>query len=70
MFAEELESVFDLIEHFPLAGEPVFHRRIAVLRRVLLSHSHYYLYYTVATDEGIVEILALRHTSRGNKPRL
>lgn len=69
-FAEDLESAFDLIEEFPHAGEAVPHRRISGLRRVLLSHVQYYLYYTVHIDARVVEILALRHSSRGTPPRL
>jgi plasmid stabilization system protein ParE len=70
LFAEDLESAFDLIEQFPHAGEAVPHRRTSNLRRVLLNHVQYYLYYTVHIDAGVVEILALRHSSRGTPPRL
>lgn len=70
LFAEDLESAFDLIEQFPYAGEAVSHRRIHGLRRVLLSHVQYYLYYTVHPDAHIVEIIGLRHSSRGSGPRL
>jgi len=70
LFAEDLESAFDLIEEFPHAGEAVRHRRISGLRRVLLSNVQYYLYYTVHVDARLVEILALRHSSRGTPPRL
>lgn len=70
LFAEDLESAFDLIEQFPYAGEAVPHRRIAELRRVLLSHVQYYLYYKVYPEDAVVEILALRHSSRRTPPRL
>jgi plasmid stabilization system protein ParE len=70
LFAEDLESAFDLIEQFPYAGEPVSHRRIRDLRRVLMNHVQYYVYYTIWGDGGVVEVLALRHTSRGTKLRL
>jgi plasmid stabilization system protein ParE len=70
LFAEDLESAFDLIEQFPHAGEAVPHRRITGLRRVLLNHVQYYLYYSVHIGAGVVEILALRHSSRGTPPRL
>ncbi len=68
-FAEDLDSAFDLIEQFPHAGEAVRHRRIVGLRRVLLNHVQYYLYYTVHIEARVVEILALRHSSRGIPPR-
>ena len=70
LFAEDLESAFDLIEQFPHAGEAVPHRRIRGLRRVLLNHVQYYLYYVVHIDAHVVEIIALRHSSRGTPPRL
>ena len=70
LFAEDLEAAFDLIEQFPHAGEPVIHRRIEGLRRVLMNHVQYYVYYTILGDEEAVEILALRHTSRGTMFRL
>lgn len=70
LFAEDLESAFDLIEQFPYAGEPVSHRRIRELRRVLMNHVQYYVYYTLSGDDEVVEILTLRHTSRGTKLRL
>lgn len=70
LFAEDLESAFDLIEQFPYAGEAVPHRRIRSLRRVLLSHVQYYLYYATYAEDAVVEILALRHSSRGTRLRL
>ena len=70
MLVEDLESSFALIEEFPHAGEGVPHRRIANLRRLLLSRVDYHLYYVVSLEERVVELLALWHTSRGTKPRL
>jgi len=58
-----------LIEQFPHAGEAVSHPRIPTLRRVLLSHVQYHLYYNVFVEEEIVEVLALWHTSRQTQPR-
>jgi len=70
MFAEELELAFGLIEQFPYAGEEIPHRRISPLRRVLLARSQYHLYYTVYVEGGVIEVLALWHTSRGRTPPL
>jgi plasmid stabilization system protein ParE len=70
MFRDELEDAYALIEELPFAGEAVPHSRIAGLRRVLLGHTQYHLYYAVAEDDAIVEVLSLWHTSRGNRPRL
>jgi plasmid stabilization system protein ParE len=70
MLAEELESAYTLIEDLPFAAETVPHSRIAGLRRVLLGRAQYHLYYVVTEDAGVIEILALWHTSRGRGPRL
>jgi plasmid stabilization system protein ParE len=70
LFAEDLESAFALIEEFPHAGEAINHRRIVRLRRVLLSHVQYHLYYAVSLEDGVIEVFALWHTSRETKPRL
>ena len=70
MFAEDLQAAFDLIEEFPYAGEAVSHPKIPTLRRILLSGVKYHLYYSVLLDDGVIEVLALWHTSRGSKPHL
>jgi plasmid stabilization system protein ParE len=69
LFTEELESSFDFVEEFPYAGEHVPHVRRTV-RRVLLTRVQYHLYYSIDLRNGIIEVLALWHTSRGTKPRL
>ena len=70
MLVDELESAYALITNMPFAGEAVTHSRIGGLRRVLLGRTQHYLYYVVSEDAGLVEILSLWHTSRGNPPRL
>lgn len=70
MFAEDLESAFDLIEQFPFAGEAVEHHSIPGLRRVLLGHAQYHLYYAVAIESDVIEVFALWHASRQTMPRL
>ena len=69
-FAEDLESAYALIQEFPFAGEPVRHRRIANVRRILMGRVRYQLYYVFSGEESVVEILALWHASRGTHPRL
>jgi len=70
MLRDELEAAYGLIAELPFAGESVPHSRIAGLRRVLLGRTQYHLYYVVADDEGVIEVLALWHTSRGRRPPL
>jgi len=68
-FAEEIERGFELIREVPGIGEPVPHPTLPELRRLLLGRVRYHLYYVVSPDEGLVEVLALWHTSR-RLPRL
>jgi hypothetical protein len=70
MFVNELASAVAFIEGFPNAGESVEHRRIQNLRRVLLSGVQYHLYYSADLDGGVIELLALWHTSRAGRPPL
>ena len=69
LFSLELERGFLALSSFPRAGEGVTHSRIPDLRRILLSAVQFHLYYTIAEDEAIVEILELWHTSRKPRPR-
>jgi plasmid stabilization system protein ParE len=39
-------------------------------RRVYLTRIRYYVYFQIADDEELVEILALWHASRGSGPPL
>lgn len=68
--AADLEAAFRLIEALPSAGEPILHPQIPGLRRVLLGTTHHYLYYRSSPEDGVVEVLALWHTSRGTAPKL
>lgn len=70
MLRDELEAAYALIAALPFAGEAVSHSRIAGLRRVLLGRTQYHLYYAMSGDKGVVEVLALWHTSRGKRPPL
>jgi len=67
LFSSELERGFLALNSFPRAGEGVAHSRISNLRRILLSAVQFHLYYTIADEDDVVEILELWHTSR--KPR-
>ncbi|MGH8533420.1 MAG: type II toxin-antitoxin system RelE/ParE family toxin [Gammaproteobacteria bacterium] len=52
----------------PGVGTPARHGGLKGVRRVTLSRVRYYLYYRVS--EGVLEVLAFRHTSRGRQPRV
>jgi hypothetical protein len=70
MFVDDLSEALDVIVNFPLAAARVPHGRIRTLRRVLLPHAQYYLYYGVDLRLKTVRVIALWHTSRGRKPPL
>ena len=66
--ADDLERAFELISLQPGVGAPV--RRPRGVRRILLARVRYFLYYRVAADAQVVEVLAFWHARRGSGPRL
>jgi plasmid stabilization system protein ParE len=69
-FAEDIEYALQLLVALPGAGERVYHPTILDLRRLLLSRVRYLLYYSVDAATETVEVLALWHTSKGDRPQL
>jgi plasmid stabilization system protein ParE len=69
-FAEDLDDALHLIAELPKVGEPVQHVEMTGVRRLLLTRTRYHLYYRVAEDTRIVEVLTLWHTSRARPPKL
>lgn len=64
----EVARILELLSSQPGIGVPARRRRIKGLRRVDLSRIHYYILYRVS--EGVLEVLAFWHTSRGRQPPL
>ena len=64
----ELGEVFDLLRSQPGIGARATDSKAEGVRRFHLSRIHCFLYYRVIEDT--VEVLALRHTSRGAGPQL
>lgn len=64
----ELGEAFDLLRSQPGIGARATDTKAEGVRRFHLSRIHYFLYYRVVG--GTVEVLALRHTSRGAGPQL
>ena|SRR2546428_11856397 len=58
----DLESAFMLIKICRTPAKRSPHRTNPNLRRVLLGLTQHHLYYSVASEETVVEILALWHT--------
>jgi plasmid stabilization system protein ParE len=70
LLREELEAAYALIGDLPFTGEAVPHSRIVGLRRVLLGRTQYHLYYVLRDEDGVINVLALWHTSREKRPPL
>jgi plasmid stabilization system protein ParE len=64
----DIAEVLAILVLQPGVGTPTRRGRIKGLRRVTLERVHYYLYYRVA--DGVLEVLAFWHTSRGRRPRI
>ena len=67
-FGDELDAAYRVIAEVPNAGEPIEHTTIRGLRRVLLGRVQYQLYYRVDTEARTLNVLAVWHSSRGDKP--
>lgn len=63
---EEIEQTVRLLLRHPLLGTPVTNTRSKDARRVYLPAFSYLLYYRVRGD--VIEVLGIRHTSRGRSP--
>lgn len=68
LFAAELASSFDVINHTPQIGRLYRRSPLTGIRRVLLKGSRYHAYY-VAMADGI-DVLAVWHGQRGAGPPL
>ena len=65
---EDVADILTVLVNQPGVGMPTRRGRIKGLRRVTLSRVRYNLYYRVS--EGVLEVLAFWHTSRGRPPRI
>jgi plasmid stabilization system protein ParE len=66
---EELEQALQLVASQPEIGAMARSTGLAGVRRVLLSRVRYHLYYRVLeAPTRSIEVLALWHVSRGDKP--
>lgn len=68
LFHRELRRGFELVTTRPEAGPPALDVELSGVRRIHLYRIRYHLYYTIEGDS--VEILALWHTSREERPPL
>jgi plasmid stabilization system protein ParE len=66
LFAGELTASLDTIGHAPQIGRRYRKSPVVGVRRVLLKHSRYHLYYVERDDE--VMVLAVWHARRGVGP--
>jgi plasmid stabilization system protein ParE len=68
--SDELVRTVDLITLQPGVGVPAFNARLSGVRRILLPRVGYFLFYRVAPQKQLVEVLAFWHAKRGSGPRL
>jgi plasmid stabilization system protein ParE len=68
-FITDLENSLKLIASHPGIGARARNAKLEGVRRVHLARVRYHLYYRV-TQEHVIEVLALWHTSRENDPEL
>jgi len=58
-----------LIASHPGIGAQARNTKLEAVRRVHLARVHYHLYYRITQDQ-VIEVLALWHTSLGSDPEL
>ena len=63
---EDIQQTVHLLLRHPQIGAPVKNARAKDARRLYLPAFSYHLYYRVRRD--VIEVLAIRHTSRGRVP--
>jgi plasmid stabilization system protein ParE len=65
---QDVADILNVLVRQPGIGMPTRRGRVKGLRRITLDRVHYYLYYRAS--EGVLEVLAFWHTSRGRPPRI
>ena len=68
--SDELVRTLDLITQQPGVGVPALNARLAGVRRILLPRVGYFLFYRVAPQKQLIEVLAFWHARRGSEPRV
>ncbi len=69
-FVDDLRRALELIRTQPNVGMRARNVRLTGVRRIHLSRLRYDLYYRLASDRQIIEVLALWHSSRGTGPNI
>lgn len=70
LFDDELAAAFSVLSEMPDIGPRYPHRGIPGLRRWLLRHTRYHLYYVYDESEQRVVVLSVWSASRGKPPLL
>jgi len=65
---EEIEATIRLLKRFPFIGSKVLNARSPGALHIYMKAIDRFLYYRVNEARGELEILGVRHTSRGNAP--
>jgi plasmid stabilization system protein ParE len=70
LFRDELADVLARLGVTPLLGTPYEWDGPFAVRRVLMPHARYCLYYSFDSALGVVRVRAIWHTSRGRDPTI
>lgn len=70
LFAEEMAQARRLLARNPELGTPYVQREGVFVRRVLLRRTQHHVYYEIDHTEGVVMILAVWGTPKGEGPEL
>jgi hypothetical protein len=70
LFLQELRSARKILERFPEAGHKVRRRGFPGLRRVVLRHTRYHIYYGYFPEDDEVWVVAVWAAMRRRGPRL
>jgi len=69
-FTVELDSSLDLLERYPLAGHVHPNRQVKGARKLLMTETSHYLYYTYDSGAAQIEVIAVWSTHHRRGPKL
>jgi plasmid stabilization system protein ParE len=69
-FTVELDGSLDLLERYPLAGQVHRNRQVKGARKLLMTETSHYLYYTYDSGAAQIEVIAVWSTHHRRGPKL
>lgn len=68
LFADELRAALRQLQRAPHSGQPYAPQGVRPTRRLLLPKSGHHVYYAANDEVRAVQVYAVWHTSRGQRP--